>query len=1032
MRLAVATAVACLSLTGFAAATLGQAAIRKPTFIPAQSLASALTALAKERGFQIVYVAEEVDSIQTPGTSGELTAEEALAQLLRGTGLTFRSLDDSGGVTIVPITPRSGAAVSGAKPYRAPLSGTAWTARTDMADRAGLWGGVRLAQADRPASGAPAGTPAESGNKEPLQEVIVTGVFSSRAEKGAAVAVTTLDADQLRQLAPVSAADFLKDVPGVFVNSALGEIRNIVYTRGINANSQDGNNGYFYTSLQEDGLPVQNVLATNNGPDYYARPDIMTKRIEAVRGGASAIAGPNAPGGLFNYISRNGSDDPGTEMRARFGAEGHGAFDNPYYRLDLYNGGAVSDSISYALGGFYRDATGPRDPGYSMNHGGQVRGNLRFAYDGGTLQLNAKYLADHNLWDEFLPVQGFSSPRPLGTFDFNSSVNPPRRAHSFPALAESFPTGRPSATDSWDPEKGIHSISRAIGLNWDHRLEGGWSVSNKLKYSRNHSDWNSGAAIFAMPVSEPGIYGPAPFGNGILAVGTSGPAGVVPFTGTISFTNRGSGQVMARVQSTRNAQGQPVFNLLNSTLPDDPALRNAILFQTAYAVETGANELLDQLVLTRATDRMTFDFGLFYGKSNFRWRSGEGGVGISQFTPARELLDVTILRDGADDPTKAGVVQAVTGPDGFAGLGKIGSFTNFAARADQRQISAFFGHNWRITDQVTVDWGVRYETINAEGANQSASQFTDPNGGLDGNVNTLFDNTVQALNPATRYDKTFNYWAYSPSVSYAWNDNQSTYIRYAHSKKAPSLAAFIDPIDGVNAITFIPETVEQVELGHTIRGQRYSVTVTPFYTNLKNVGGFGSPVQFTDVDGTNYVRPPPLSNVKTKGIEIEADVDMASSFNLRGALTWADSTSANNGFWDPGQPGRADDVVVRVPDGDALNQPDIIASATGTYRLSRASLYATFRYMGEREANASNTFKLPAYRVLDLGAQYDVTGNIDVQFIVKNVANSRGILSWQGVGGFDGLDRSRTPQNEVFSVVTVQPRAWFLTANFRL
>jgi hypothetical protein len=70
---------------------------------------------------------------------------------------------------------------------------------------------------------------------------------------------------------------------------------------------------------------------------------------------------------------------------------------------------------------------------------------------------------------------------------------------------------------------------------------------------------------------------------------------------------------------------------------------------------------------------------------------------------------------------------------------------------------------------------------------------------------------------------------------------------------------------------------------------------------------------------------------------------MTSSFNLRAALTWADSTSANNGFWDPGQPGRADDVIVRVPDGDALNQPDIIAAATGTYRLPRGSVYATFR-----------------------------------------------------------------------------------------
>jgi iron complex outermembrane recepter protein len=1016
MRITVAIAIACFSLLGFVAISDAQATIRKPTFIPPQKLGNALKVLAKERGFQIVYVSSDVDAVETQGASGDLTSEEALLQLLRGTGLTYRNLDEAGGVTIVPTSRASRAAP------------------VPEATRTGLWNRIRLAQAEPTPSTLPASSaqsPETSGD-ETLEEVIVTGVFSSRTQRGAAVAVTTLDTEQLRQLAPVSAADYLKDVPGVFVNSALGEIRNIVYTRGINANSQDGNNGYFYTSLQEDGLPVQNVLATNNGPDYYARPDIFTRRIEAVRGGASAIAGPNAPGGIFNYISSNGRDNPGTEIRGRFGYEGDGAFDNPYYRADLYNGGELTENLYYAIGGFYRDATGPRDPGYSMNRGGQVRGNLRFLYEQGALQLNAKYLDDHNLWDEFLPVQGFDDPRPLGTFDFNSSVNPPRMPHSFPAIARGFPEGQPSARDSWDPRQGIHSESKSIGLNWDHRFTGGWSLSNKLKYSDNHSDWNSGAAIFAMSVDEPGIYGPAPFGNGILAVGTSGPAGVAPFTGTISFTSRSSGQVLARVQSTTDAAGNPVFNLLGSSLPDDPALPNAILFQTAYAVDTGVDEVMDQFVLTKAMDKMTFDFGAFFASSDFEWRSGEGGVGISQFTPARELMDISILRDGADDPAKAGVLQQVTGPDGFAGLGKIGSFTNFAARAEQEQISLFFGHSWTLTDRVTLDSGVRYETIDVEGTNQSASQFTDTNGGLDGNPDTLFDNTLQRLNPPTRYEKSFNYWAYSPAISYEWNDRQSTYVRYARSKKAPSLSAFVDPIDGVNEIAFIPESVQQFEIGHTLRNERYAFTVTPFYTKLENVGGFGSPVQFTDVDGTNYVRPPPLSNVKTKGVELEGTAALTQALDLRLSFTYADSDSTDNAVWEPGQPGRDDDFIRALPDGEALNQPNIIASATGSYRFGELAAYATFRHMGERQANASNTFQLPAYNVLDLGAQYDVTPSMNLSFLVKNVANSRGILSWQGVGGFDGLDRSRTPSNEVFSVVTVQPRAYFITANLRL
>jgi outer membrane receptor protein involved in Fe transport len=257
-------------------------------------------------------------------------------------------------------------------------------------------------------------------------------------------------------------------------------------------------------------------------------------------------------------------------------------------------------------------------------------------------------------------------------------------------------------------------------------------------------------------------------------------------------------------------------------------------------------------------------------------------------------------------------------------------------------------------------------------------------------------------------------------------------VRYADSQKAPSLAAFVDPVDDVVTVQLIPEKVKQLEVGYRLTTERVVLTVTPFLTKLEDVGGFGSPVQFTDVDGTNYVRSQPLSNVETQGLEIEATVDLASAFTLQASVTWADSESTGNAFWSPGLPGRADDSIVAVDDGEALNQPDIVAALTGTYRLDRASLYATYRHMGERQANASNSFQLPSYDVVDLGGHYEITENFSLSFIVKNVFNSRGILSWQGVGGFDGLDRSRTPTNEVFSVVTVQPRAYFITASVKL
>ena len=138
-----------------------------------------------------------------------------------------------------------------------------------------------------------------------LNEFVVTGVFAKIAKQDATVAVTTLDTQKMQLILPVSGADLLKNVPGVFVNSSLGEIRNMVYSRGVSANTADGANGYYYVSLQEDGLPISNVSYSNFGPDYFHRPDATLDQVQAVRGGSASITAANAPGGVFNYISRN-------------------------------------------------------------------------------------------------------------------------------------------------------------------------------------------------------------------------------------------------------------------------------------------------------------------------------------------------------------------------------------------------------------------------------------------------------------------------------------------------------------------------------------------------------------------------------------------------------------------------------------------------------------------------------------------------------------------------------------------------------
>src|ERR1700757_1037802 len=111
MRITLAVAVACFSLVAITTGKDAEAAMRRQTNIAAQGLAPALRILAKERDVQLVYRSELVGDRQTSGAAGDLTFEEALTQLLSGTGLTYRYLENDA-ITIVPIPSRSASPLS--------------------------------------------------------------------------------------------------------------------------------------------------------------------------------------------------------------------------------------------------------------------------------------------------------------------------------------------------------------------------------------------------------------------------------------------------------------------------------------------------------------------------------------------------------------------------------------------------------------------------------------------------------------------------------------------------------------------------------------------------------------------------------------------------------------------------------------------------------------------------------------------------------------------------------------------------------
>jgi iron complex outermembrane recepter protein len=221
----------CLALAGLsAAAAEAQAAIKRQTHIPAQSLGAALQSLAREHSFQLVYVSEEVDVLRTQGAVGEFTPEEALTQLLSGTGLTFKYLDGHT-VTIVPMTAgrmHRSSAISGGSTGGAPGGRTARSNRPTVnnvrlasAASAALFG-----MASSQASAQAANPQAEGG--QALEEVVVTGIRSSlrqamEIKRNSDQIVDSIASESLGKFPDTNIAESLQRITGVSIDRSGGE-----------------------------------------------------------------------------------------------------------------------------------------------------------------------------------------------------------------------------------------------------------------------------------------------------------------------------------------------------------------------------------------------------------------------------------------------------------------------------------------------------------------------------------------------------------------------------------------------------------------------------------------------------------------------------------------------------------------------------------------------------------------------------------------------------------------------------------------
>lgn len=321
-----------------------------------------------------------------------------------------------------------------------------------------------------------------------MERVVVTGTSTASSKMKTSVSISTLEADTIKNAAPLSAAEVLRSVPGVRSESSGGEGNANITVRGVPISA----GGARYVQIQEDGLPVLQSGDFNFiTPDSYVKIDGTLDHLEVVRGGSASTLATNAPGGIINFITKTGEEKGGHIAISR----GLG-YDETRYDFDY--GAPISDKTRFFIGGSYRTGEGVRNTGMSTEGGGQIRGNITHELDNGWIRLSFKHLDDKAPTALPVPVQVVNQQ-----IHEIPGIDPRTVSFYSPYWVRDVVLSKNNTPVSTNVNDGLKVKSDSVGLEGSFNLGDGWTLSDKFRTSDNSGRF---AGVFAANNGTVGNY----------------------------------------------------------------------------------------------------------------------------------------------------------------------------------------------------------------------------------------------------------------------------------------------------------------------------------------------------------------------------------------------------------------------------------------------------------------------------------------------------------------------------------------------
>ncbi len=601
-------------------------------------------------------------------------------------------------------------------------------------------------------------------------------------------------------------------------------------------------------------------------------------------------------------------------------------------RIDGFYGFPIGSSGNWfgSVGGFYRDNDGIRDPQFAADKGGQLTATLTRDWDNGSLVLWARGLDDKNQFITPIPLLQTSGQ---GTFSAYPGFDPLTSTYYSKAMQHVYLASYPGGGINADLADGRGSQLGFFGANFDWDFGNGWTISDKFLVDGGNMDTN---ALFSG--SNPQTLASWMTGNGV-------PAGTAV---TAAYTN-GTGIVTDPNADVISQGWWHIHKNLKSAIND---------FRLSKELFEG-NTLTAGVYLAHYTD-------------DDRWSLGNPMLMTN--TPNATPIAVSYVQNGQ--------TYAVTDKQGVISNGGYNITENGVATNK----AFYLSDTWKL-DAWILDASVRTENENAHNTVCNLSSVN-----LDGNANTLYDNSVSMCNGTysrTNYNKTHTSW--TVGATYKVADNLSVYAR---ANRGAHFNGF-DDLRGSNTGDTPPLLkVENYEAGFKYQNPYVSSDISVYHRNFDGLSyqpsSFGVPfgpkkTYGSTTNGLNFIitasTPDKMFTSTWSG-----DIMHGHYTNFLGNAEFVGLATADNpsgmfvGTFQGKQLQRQPKFQMRWT--PALNLP----VADGALRL-----WFTMEYVGNHTQDQLALQQLGSYTDFSLGAQYTWQKHWVFTLLGSNVTDTLGL-----------------------------------------